>query len=636
MRDRVFNGAVTEGLRHFGRRLSAFSSDGRRLLPAAALLHVALAVGLFGAGRAQVAPSVVDRDGIVGSFALDSKHYQRDAARLAEIFKHGGVAEWAGAGEPLHAKLISILFLLLGPLFGHSTLSAEPFNLFCYVAVVGLTLALGREVGGARAGALAACVVALWPTFLLHTLQLLKDSLFIAAALALVLCVTTWLTRDYGPRAAVATGAVTAVAVSLLLLIRPNFAVVVIALALLGLVMLVVRQLAERRALYWNMACPALILAACAFLLLPSHAARDLRRFKHYPSDRGGQPKSVEGVGERVPAVVSYLPRVGREREPRTAYAGRLDAAAERAALKIGSARYRFSAIYAESGSNIDSGVRFRRPGDIFAYLPRAFQIGWWAPFPDTWAAAGMSVGVAGKLVAGAETLVMYAFELLALVAVVRPPRRLAAWLLLSVTAFGVTLLGLVVPNVGALYRFRYTFWLLLIVLGAKGFEAARESFGKASPGRRASVKRASAVASLVCLLVVGFACSPHAAPDGGAYDAGPRAQAASPAGTIAENAGGSGFELINFTGSTLRAVHVSPSESKGWEENVLGADELDDGDAVNIRFSPEGRAVLWDIRIESADAHYAEWKGLDLGDASRITLLLGAVGEPTAVAEIE
>jgi hypothetical protein len=615
--DRVFASAVRGGLRLFGRRLSAFSADGRRLLAAAALLHVALAVGLFWAGRAQVAPSVIDRDGIVDSFALDSQHYRRDATRLEEIFKQGGVAAWASAGGPLHAKLISILFVLLGPLFGHSTLSAEPFNLFCYVAVVALALALGREVGGPRSGALAACIVALWPTFLLHTLQLLKDTLFIAAALALVLCVTTWLTRDYGPRGAVLTGALMAVAVLLLQLIRPNFAVVVLALTLLGLILLVIRQLAERRALYWNMACPALILAAGAFLLLPSLTTRDLQKFKHYPSDQSGQPKSAAGTGEQVPAVVSYLPRNRPEDEQPGVSLGLPYGVADRAALKIGSARYRFAAIYAESGSNIDSGVRLRSPVDIVRYLPRAFQIGWWAPFPDTWAASGMSVGVAGKLLAGAETLVMYAFELLALVAVLRPPRRLAAWLLLSIAAFGVTLLALVVPNVGALYRFRYTFWVLLIVLGVKGFESAWESFRKASAGRRGLTNRTAAVVALTCLLAVACACSSRAA-------------------TNAAHAGGLSFELINFTGSTLRAVHVSQSESKGWEENVLGADELNDGDAVRIGFSPEERAVFWDIKVESADYHYAEWKGLDLSGVSRITLLLGAAGSPTAVAEIE
>ena len=480
---REIKGAGGESLKLFGRRLSVFSSGARRLLAAAALLHVALAVGLFCAGRAQVAPALIDRDGIMGSFAFDSYEYRSGAARLAEVLKTEGVAAWASAGAPTHVKLVSVLFALLGPLFGYGPLSAEPFNLFCYLAVVGLTLALGREVGGSRAGTFAACVVALWPTFLLHTLQLLKDSLFVAAALALVLCVTTWLTRTYGPRGAVAACALTAVAVSMLLLVRSSFAVVIFALALFGLILLVVRQLIERRVLYWNMACPVMILAAGA-LLLSFHTTRDLQKLKHYPSDQSGQLKSVAGVGIQVPTAVSYLPRARSEEGPHATYAGRLYEAADRMALRVGSVRYRFTAIYSESGSNIDSDVRFRHLEDLFRYLPRAFEIGLWAPFPRTWADAGRRVGNAGKLLSGAETLAIYVFELLALVAVFRPPHRLAAWLLLSVSAFGVTLLGMVVPNVGALYRFRYTFWLLLIILGAKGFDVALTSY-RQRPGAR-------------------------------------------------------------------------------------------------------------------------------------------------------
>ena len=474
--NRAIKGAGDESLKLFGRRLSVFPTDAKRLLAAAALLHVTLAVGLFCAGRAQVAPALIDRDGIMGSFAFDSYEYRSGAVRLAEILKSDGVAAWASAGAPMHVKLVSILFALLGPLFGYGPLSAEPFNLFCYVAVVGLTLALGREVGGSRTGAIAASVVALWPTFLLHTLQLLKDSLFVAAALGLVLCVTTWLTRTYGPRGAVAACALTAVAVSMLLLVRSNFAVVIFALALFGLILLVARQLIERRLLYWNMACPVMILAA-GVLLLSFHTTRDLQKLKHYPSDHGGQLKSVAGVGIQVPTAVSYLPRARSEEGSPATYAARLHASADRMALRVGGVRYRFTAIYSESGSNIDSDVRFRHLGDLFRYLPRAFEIGVLAPFPRTWADAGRRVGNAGKLLSGAETLAIYVFELLALVAVFRPPHRLAAWLLLSISAFGVTLLGMVVPNVGALYRFRYTFWLLLIVLGAKGFEAALTSY---------------------------------------------------------------------------------------------------------------------------------------------------------------
>lgn len=614
--------AVTRPLA--GRRESAFTPGGRRLLAAAAVLHVALALGLHWAGRAQVAPGLIDRDGIMDTFAHDSYDYRDGAVRLAEVLKGDGVAAWAAVGQPLHVRLISLHFALLGPLSGNGPLSAEPLNLLCYLAVVGLTLLLGREVGGARAGLLAAGVVALWPTFLLHTLQLLKDPLFVAGTLALVLCVTTWLTRTYGPASAAGACALVSVTVMLLLLIRFNFAVVIFALVLVGAALLVVRQLRERRRLYWNVAAPSLMLASGALLLLLVLFFKPppVQSFKHHPSDGGGPAKTAASAGERVPTVVTYLPSASAG-EGRV---GRLSAAADRAAHRLASVRYRFSASYMEAGSGVDRDVRFDDLKSLILYLPRAFAIGWWAPFPNTWVASGRRVGSAGKLLSGAETLLIYVCELLALAAVLLPPRRLAAWLLLAVTTFGVTTLGLVVPNVGALYRFRYTFWVLLIVLGAKGVESLLALRGRRL-GARAAGRTAASVA-LACLLGLTGGCSSNTE-KGGVTSL----QQEMPAAGRADDPS---LTLANYTGTALRAVYVSPSESAGWEENVLGTGALADGESVEIDFSPEGRGAAWDIRVEGVDEHFAEWKGLRLDHASRITMYLDVLGERVVVAEVE
>lgn len=477
------NSEVAVGLPSSVRRAAAFTSGGRRLLAAAAVLHMALAFGLHWAGRAQVAPGLIDRDGIMDTFAHDSYEYQGGAVRLAEVLKKDGVAAWASVSQPLHVRLISLQFALLGPLTGYGPLSAEPLNLLCYLAVVGLTLLLGREVGGARAGLVAAAAVALWPTFLLHTLQLLKDPLFIAAALALVLCVTTWLTREYGRASAVAACALMGVGTCLLLLIRVNFAVVIFALVFMGFALLAVRQWREGRWLRWNMVAPAVILAAGGLLVsLVLLRPAPVPRPKQYPSDGGGQAKTAPAAGEQVPTAVKYLPVAPPG-------AGRLATAADRNARRVGVMRYRFSAFYSEAGSGIDRDARFDDLKSVLLYLPRAFEIGWWAPFPNTWVASGKRVGSVGKLLSGAETLVIYAFQLLALAAVILPPRRLAAWLLLALTTFGVTALGLVVPNVGALYRFRYTFWVLLLVLGAKGLESLLALRGRRPDARGAALE---------------------------------------------------------------------------------------------------------------------------------------------------
>lgn len=471
MEDRPIRRTMTGRLRLLFARFSVFSPGGRRLIAAAALLHVAAATGLFLAGRAQVAPRLLDRDGIIA--ASDSYEYQDGAVRLAKVLRENGLRAWATEPGRAHVKLISIQFAIFSPLFGYSVLSAEPFNLFCYLAILCLVLMLGREVGGERVGLLAAGVVALWPTFLLHTLQLLKDPLFIAAVLALILIVTTWLTRTYSWLDAAGMGALLAFATGLLLLIRVKFAVVVFAIVLFGFILLVVRQLRERRLLYWNLVCPLLILCAGAvgaFYLTPGK-----EKFKQYPSGDGGQRKSAAvapDAGKQFPGVVSYKRPLSPGRKPGAASAGRLYAATEMAVLKIGAARYEYNVSYPESGSAIDRNVEYTSPENLILYLPRAFVIGFWSPFPGMWIGEGKSVGSAGRLLSGAETFIMYLCQLLALLGIWRAPRCLPAWLLLLITIFGVTMLGLVVSNVGTLYRFRYLFWMLLIILGVKGLES--------------------------------------------------------------------------------------------------------------------------------------------------------------------
>jgi amino acid transporter len=65
--------------------------------------------------------------------------------------------------------------------------------------------------------------------------------------------------------------------------------------------------------------------------------------------------------------------------------------------------------------------------------------------------------------------LLTYALEALAVIAVWQNWRKLSVWLLLVSAMLAATALGLVVVNIGSLYRLRYPFWILLVVLGAGG-----------------------------------------------------------------------------------------------------------------------------------------------------------------------
>jgi hypothetical protein len=128
-----------------------------------------------------------------------------------------------------------------------------------------------------------------------------------------------------------------------------------------------------------------------------------------------------------------------------------------------------FISTYDNQGSNIDADVKFSNAGDLVRYLPRAVEIGYLAPFPTMWLRNGNRIGLLGRALSGLEMVVMYVVELLALMCLWKSRSRLSAWLLVCVTITGLTALGLVVINIGALYRMRYTFFILLIILGSNG-----------------------------------------------------------------------------------------------------------------------------------------------------------------------
>jgi hypothetical protein len=118
--------------------------------------------------------------------------------------------------------------------------------------------------------------------------------------------------------------------------------------------------------------------------------------------------------------------------------------------------------------SNIDSGVRFDSAGDLLGYVPRAAEIGLFAPFPRMWFEVG-TVGRMARIVAGIETLVMYLFYIPAAVCVWKQRGNLRMWLVLLFALTSMIGLGFVVANAGALFRLRYVFWMMMIPLAVKG-----------------------------------------------------------------------------------------------------------------------------------------------------------------------
>ncbi len=95
-------------------------------------------------------------------------------------------------------------------------------------------------------------------------------------------------------------------------------------------------------------------------------------------------------------------------------------------------------------------------------------------------------------------------------------------------------------------------------------------------------------------------------------------------------------FVLVNLTGTRLHTVYVSPNHATGWEENIISARELKDGDSLTVHFNPDERTTVWDLKVVGVDNRYSEWKALDLAEISRVTLRLKGNSEVVVVAEVE
>lgn len=435
-----------------GKSLSRFKSA--HLIAAAALLHLTLTVAAYTAGRFALLPAVFDANGTGVFFASDGATYRVDAIALVRLLARDGIIAWLTTSSPLHIKLYSLSFAVLSPLLGFNILSAEPINLLCYLTILILIFKLGVEVFDRRVALLAAIMVALWPSLLLHTTQLLKDQMFIAAMLALILVSVRWLTRDYSWRGGLVAGCAGGMIVFVLWVVRNNMWAMTPAVVLLGVLIVVFRQVLERRILRGNL--PGITLVLVFVMCVPLVVPR--------PPDFVDESLVRALVDEReIPqrVALSSTPIPMAEKES-ASYVEKLLA-------RIGVLRVGFKNYPDADGSNIDTDVQLNSPGELIRYLPRALAIGLFAPFPDMWFTKGNLTGATGRLFSGAETLTMYVIELLAVLALWQSRRRLSAWLLLLIALMGVTTLGLVVVNVASLYRMRYVFLTLLIILGAKG-----------------------------------------------------------------------------------------------------------------------------------------------------------------------
>jgi hypothetical protein len=426
-------------------RETSLSASRRRfnlgfLIVAAAILHVSVTLTVFAIGKYQLFPTQILPTGI-GQFASDGIIYEGQVVELGNILKSEGVRAWATWPTQLHVRLYALPAVAVSRWVSFNILTIEPLNLIYYLAILILVFKIGEVVLDYRSGLIAAAVIALWPSFLLHTTQLLRDPLLILSVLVLVWGVVQSLRRELSWRRGLALGFASVAAIVSIRIVRlPMWQVIVASLAGAA-VLLVVQSVHSRHFPKGATALALLIIAAVAI------TPRLQPFFQNQQDSRMRRTVQHEELQE--------LPVDEEIAVYRNAFKWKLDADGETRP--------------AEDGSRIDAGVSFKSAGDILRQVPRAIVVGFFAPFPGMWLRAGKQVGYSGRVIAGIEMLMTYMIEFLALFGLWSARKNLSAWFLVIVIGLGATALGLVVNNMGAMYRLRYPFWVLIVILGSGG-----------------------------------------------------------------------------------------------------------------------------------------------------------------------
>ncbi|MGZ8843421.1 MAG: hypothetical protein ACXW18_07145, partial [Pyrinomonadaceae bacterium] len=314
---------------------------------------------------------------------------------------------------------------------------------------------LGKTVFDRRSGLLAAMIVGLWPSFLAHSTQLLRDPLLIMTFLLLMLSLVVILTQKTSLTRGLLWGLNGALTIIVIRIVRMPMWDIIWVIVGVFICLLIIRQVRERSISVGRIAFACVVTTT---LLITPH---------YQPLLRNQQKVSIGRV--LVPEEAQQLPlaeQIARRREAFTMQPGK-DGSLEPS----------------EAGSDINNDVRFQSVADIVRYLPRAAVVGCFAPFPNMWISRGKQVGLSGRLISGIESLLTYLIEGFAVAGFWLKRKTLATWLLGVAAATGLLALGLIVTNIGALYRLRYPFWVLIVIIGATAIVhwKSRRSGGVAS-----------------------------------------------------------------------------------------------------------------------------------------------------------
>lgn len=410
----------------------------RLLLAAGGFAQAFFCLAIYLLGVLKIFPSQIFAGGV---FFGDAQWYLEKSASLSGRLFAGDFSFLFTPNEQIHLRLYSVSYALLAPVFGHNILSFELINLPLFLLTLFFVYKIGETCFGEKTARRAtALIVLLLPSLAAHYTQPLRDPLFITLFLAFFFLVLKIIKSPLNPSKAAALAGVAVSVCFVLWLVRDNMLLIYLAVISFAVFLTIVGNWRNLSRVKYN--CAALFVLLLALVLIPKNFSRLIPDKEPLPLAKEEQLKIFQ---ERLKEknAPSYL-------------------------IALDSMRYKFS-LYDDVGSNVDADVYFETPPDLILYLPRAALVGMYSPFPNMWLDAGRNSGRIGRVAAGVETALIYLLGVFAAVTMAKNLRSVLVWQIILTISAAAVALGLVVINVGALYRMRYVFWILFIIVATEG-----------------------------------------------------------------------------------------------------------------------------------------------------------------------
>ena len=394
----------------------------------------------------------------------DSAYFHSIAVDLAERIRLHGWSEWRF--YPTHAATGNVALLAgLYVLFGNDPSLMVPVNAAIHAFTGTLLFLLGRKLWPGRIGVLAGIIAGVlyvvFPSALNWYGQIHKDGFALAGT---ILVLYAWIAAEEGGRSSCWQSAMTIVAtlagVALIVFVRPyNLVLVFIGVVLmlffkLGSILKNCGSAEYRRILTLQVVLAFLVGVATYMSPRTGADEQSYARWTAGGTAGGTAVTTIQWTWHPtswIPQTIDkYVEVIARTR------VGLIDEG-----LKI------------QAGSLYDIDALPDSTPQVVAYVPRALQIALFAPFPSLWFE---KISVT-RLVAVGEMAIWY---------LIAPGMLLVLWFarsrgVMALLVFSLALLtvyGITIANVGTLYRIRYLYMFLLILVSLGGWLHFLERYG--------------------------------------------------------------------------------------------------------------------------------------------------------------